>query len=384
MTKGHTGWPQLLEEPARAFVVALIYDEHFRRQDLAVEQRIEAAGQALGPTARGDGHGDVLYLSHPFVQNGPAATAYEARGFPTRFGGMNWAQRPRDDGLPNFVVIGAARCGTTALYQDLRCHPQVWMAGTKELRYFADRPDFASGPALPDPADRALMTRRRGNWERGLDWYRSQFGSAAPARGEASPIYTNPWFAYVAERMAGLIPDAKLIYCIRDPVDAAISLFRLHQRQGLETRPIDRALTADGYYASCSRLASLIEPYLRTFAPERIHFVELEQLRAERSVALRNMFRFLEVEEEFWTAYFERRPRSVREDARWELLHRPWRAPLRGRAALRRRWAKARGLAAGLEDPPPPDVRARLAESLAPEAERLRTLTGRALAAWSI
>src|SRR3954447_530769 len=101
--------------------------------------------------------------------------------------------------LPNFVIIGTMKGGTTSLYHYLRHHPQVFMTETKELHYFV--------------ADK--------NLSRGLDWYERNFAGAgdAVAVGEASPDYTKyPIHADVPKRMADVMPWARLVYVIRNPV----------------------------------------------------------------------------------------------------------------------------------------------------------------------
>src|SRR5436190_12136822 len=100
--------------------------------------------------------------------------------------------------LPHFVVIGAMKAGTTSLWHYLRAHPRVYMPRIKELRY------FQKGGAL----------------SRGLAWYEAQFAAAEPGQlaGEASPGYTKyPHQTGVPERMAAVIPDARLVYVVRDP-----------------------------------------------------------------------------------------------------------------------------------------------------------------------
>jgi len=106
--------------------------------------------------------------------------------------------------LPNLLVIGAAKCGTTALHRYLGLHPDIFMSKSKELGFFCSSE----------------------NWDERLRWYESQFG-AARVRGESSPSYTNcPRNKGVPERMASLVPDARLIYLVRDPVDRVISQYR--------------------------------------------------------------------------------------------------------------------------------------------------------------
>src|SRR5687767_12965591 len=101
-------------------------------------------------------------------------------------------------GLPNLVVIGAQKCGTSGLHYYLGLHPEISTSEPKELNFFI--------------AER--------NWPRGLDWYRSRFDGAAKVRVDASPNYSAyPQHTGVPERMADVIPSARLLYMVRDPID---------------------------------------------------------------------------------------------------------------------------------------------------------------------
>ena len=100
--------------------------------------------------------------------------------------------------LPNLVVIGAQKCGTSGLHYQLGLHPEIWMSRPKELNFFIEER----------------------NWSRGEDWYRAYFDARAKVRGESSPNYTAyPQHLGVPERMRTLIPEAKLIYVVRDPLE---------------------------------------------------------------------------------------------------------------------------------------------------------------------
>src|ERR1700761_4316974 len=95
--------------------------------------------------------------------------------------------------LPNLIIIGAAKCGTTSLHNYLDLHPEVQMSEPKELEFFVDD----------------------GNWAKGLAWYRTHFDPAARIRGESSTRYTrdhNP--SYVAERIQETVGDLKVVYMV--------------------------------------------------------------------------------------------------------------------------------------------------------------------------
>ncbi len=133
--------------------------------------------------------------------------------------------------LPDFLVIGAMRSGSTSLYRNLSMHPQVGPAKHKEVHYFDLR------------------------YRRGTLWYRSNFptrralrrreaatGSAA-ITGEASPYYL--FHPLVPQRVHDALPDAKLIAILRDPVDRAVSNYHMQVRRNLEDRPMAEAMAVD-------------------------------------------------------------------------------------------------------------------------------------------
>jgi hypothetical protein len=133
--------------------------------------------------------------------------------------------------LPDFIVIGAQKSGTTSLYGYLAAHPLVVAADTKEVHYF----DV--------------------NYGRGVEWYRSNFplrrrlerlasrlGRRA-VTGEASPYYL--FHPHVPQRMHELLPHAKLMVLLRDPVERAISHHNHEVQDGFETLPFAEAIEAE-------------------------------------------------------------------------------------------------------------------------------------------
>jgi hypothetical protein len=124
-----------------------------------------------------------------------------------RFGGnistmVDVAQRHQAGSLPDFVIIGAQKGGTTTLYQLLAQHPHVRPAVRKELHYFSTF------------------------YGRGLEWYRGCFPAAEQdtITGEGSPYYL--FHPHAPRRMAKVIPEARLIVMLRNPIDRAYSHYR--------------------------------------------------------------------------------------------------------------------------------------------------------------
>ena len=114
------------------------------------------------------------------------------------------ARGTRDLTLPNLIVIGAQKCGTSGLHYYLSLHPEVSMSTPKELNYFIEER----------------------NLPRGIEWYSRHFDPAARCRGEASPNYTAyPQHLGVPERIAAVVPDVRLVYIVRDPIERITAHF---------------------------------------------------------------------------------------------------------------------------------------------------------------
>ncbi|MDP9377464.1 MAG: sulfotransferase [Actinomycetota bacterium] len=197
------------------------------------------------------------------------------------------------ESLPNLIVIGAMKCATTALHRYLDLHPQIVMAAQKEMNFFV-------GPSVAE--GNAEQAWHRGNWHRGVDWYAEHFADA-PVRGEASPSYTSPSFPEAAARMAAVVPDARLIYLVRDPIDRALSQYEHHRRMGTEQRGLEEALLdAGSQYLQRSAYHARLQPYLDRFPGERIAIVLQEDLLDRRHETLASLYRFAGVDDEFWAS----------------------------------------------------------------------------------
>ena len=283
--------------------------------------------------------------------------------------------------LPTFFIIGAAKCGTTSLHFYLDQHPEIHMSRIKEPRFF-----------LEERPDRWLPWRVGSRSE-----YEELFETDAPARGESTPTYSqHPWWPGVPERIHAVVPDAKFIYLVGDPIPATVSHY-LHYAMYLgETRSLHEALAVDAddnRYICSRKYATQVEQYAKYFPQSRMLVVDQADLRADRTAVLREIFGFLNVSTDF-TPNAEKlynettshrqlsdRYRAAREGRAAQAFRRlpePVRRPLRRplQYAFSRRLTKRPGL--------DPGTRARLAEIYRPEADRLRRLTGRQFASWSV
>jgi hypothetical protein len=222
------------------------------------------------------------------------------------------------EGLPTFLVIGAQKSGTGTLYHHLRDHPQVYVSTVKEPDFFTAEPGG------------------RRSWE----WYRELFrpGAERPqvcALGEASTSYTMyPAIRGVPERIAAALPDAKLVYLVRDPVDRMRSAYRHAVSVGEERRPVEVALH-DPRYADVSRYALQLGRYLRCFDRERILVMQAERLFADPVGTMRRVFAFLDVDPEVPLSQPDRR-HNVGDQ---RVIERRW---LVATERLARRWDRAR------------------------------------------
>jgi hypothetical protein len=124
---------------------------------------------------------------------------------------------------PNFYIVGAAKCGTTSLYAELKRHPEVFLPGVKEPHYFITTP--------PRPEMRVRQEHRAGDRDGYLQLY-NEAGSYR-AIGDASPSYL--WDAGSPARIHDVCPNAKIIVILRDPVLRAHSHFQMNHLVGTES-----------------------------------------------------------------------------------------------------------------------------------------------------
>lgn len=190
---------------------------------------------------------------------------------------------------PNFLLIGAQKCGTTWLARMLSEHPGVFTSPTKELHFFSHRETY----------------------DRGKEWYRSQFAGASDERaiGECTPNYL--WLcrneqevrdrgviADVAPLVHQHYPDIKFIVALRNPVDRARSAYFHFARSGA-FRP-GRSILDVGHengIITMGEYRSQIERWFEVFSRDQFLFLIYEQdIQSNRASALERVFRFLDVD----------------------------------------------------------------------------------------
>jgi hypothetical protein len=272
--------------------------------------------------------------------------------------------------LPNLVVIGAQKCGTSGLHYILDNHPEISMSRPKELNFFVGER----------------------NWPRGIDWYREHFDPESLVRGESSPNYTTyPHHLGIPERMHETIPDAKLIFLVRDPIDR-IAAHWVHNYAKRRERGDLRAtlLHPNTTYVLRSKYHAQLRRFLNRYSLSQVLVIDQDDLRNKRTETLREVFGFLGVDPGFDHPSFHReRHRTTRKRRATALGVKV--QPLR-ETAVGSRLPKAfwNALDVGVlgRPIPKPDVRGALGpevvEVLREDADRLRELTGRRFENWSV
>jgi hypothetical protein len=273
--------------------------------------------------------------------------------------------------LPNAIVIGAQKCGTSTLHYYLGFHPEISTSDPKELNFFIEEK----------------------NWGQGTDWYRSHFDPAKPVRLESSPNYTTyPHNQGIPDRMARLVPDAKLIFVVRDPI-ARIEAHWVHNYAKRRERGtvIETITHPNTTYVLRSRYFMQIEQFLRHYDRDRILVFQQSDLRDRREAQLREVFEFLGVDPDFHHKAFQtvrHRTSKKRRATRAGMKVQEWSRTDWGKRVPKAFWNYAE---AGLRLSRPierPNLRDQLPddvlEVLREDAMALREFTGRDFANWSI
>ena len=182
--------------------------------------------------------------------------------------------------LPNFLVIGAAKSGTTTLYRYLQRHPQIYMSSVKETAFFAFEKEY----------------------KKGLEFYASffEYTSKEQICGEASTDYTKyPLYPKTASRIAEILPNVKLIYIMRNPVDRAYAYY-LHQwirnNPKIINKSFEECLSYSEEYVNASNYMMQIKNYLQFFPKSSFLFILMEDMLQKPTETLKKTLEFLEVD----------------------------------------------------------------------------------------
>ena len=206
--------------------------------------------------------------------------------------------------MPNFLIVGAAKSGTTSLYAYLKQHPQVYMSPVKETNFFAfegEELNFSGGIKQGYLAD----------FKTNIQDYRAQFQGINNeiAIGEASPSYL--YIPKAVERIEYYIPNVKIIVILRNPIDRAYSHFLHHIRDRLVPySDFSQALQAepqrivdnwwwDYHYIQVGLYYKQLKRYVDKFNRERIKVYLYEDFKTNSLSVIQDIFQFLDVDRQF-------------------------------------------------------------------------------------
>jgi hypothetical protein len=224
-------------------------------------------GRALGPSKRGgvpEDFGPVaVVLTLPSVMGSDGARPLLSEP-PVR---MIHAQ-------PDFIIIGAMKCATTTLHEQLARQPGIVMSQPKEPNFFSDDANFAKGFA----------------------WYAAQFPKprASCLLGESSTHYTKlPTYPRTVERMVRALPRVKLIYVMRHPIDRLISQYLHEWTVGRITVDLREAIDQHPELIDYGRYSMQLQPYLDAYGRDRVLPVFFGRLISQSQAELERIGRFL-------------------------------------------------------------------------------------------
>lgn len=163
--------------------------------------------------------------------------------------------------LPDFIVIGAMKCGTSTLAAQLGAQPGLFMTEPKEPNYFSDDAVHALGAA----------------------WYSGLFAGAAPddISGEASTHYTKlPDYPETVARMKAAVPRVRLVYMIRNPMARLVSHYIHAWSEGELSVPLAEALDSHPRLVDYGLFGRQVAPFVEAFGRDAILLTSLERLKA--------------------------------------------------------------------------------------------------------
>jgi hypothetical protein len=293
--------------------------------------------------------------------------------------------------VPDFFLVGAFKSGTTAMYEYLRQHPQVFMPFHKEPMFFGS--DLSHHYGRMSAAE-----------------YLALFREAKPGQriGDASTWYL--YSACAAQEIAEFSPEGQIVVLLRNPVDVMYAQHSQLRYRGdepitdfeaaLEAEPARRqgrllppppARPETLFYRHSVRFADQLERYFNVFGAQRVHVTIFDDLVADTAGTYRAILDFLGVDTDFHPDFaVHNENKRVRFGLLQRALYNPP-GPLRAAASRLRRYPTVHRLRdavlrlnsrATKREPMDPGLRRRLLDDLAPEIDRLGAMLGRELSAW--
>jgi len=225
--------------------------------------------------------------------------------------------------VANFIIAGTEKAGTTSIFMYLGEHPQVCGSSTKETDFF--RQEFSGDP---------VQDRRH------YSSYFTRCKESVPVLMEASPGYLGE-AASVVPRLSSLLPDVKLLFILRDPIERLYSSYNFH----LGKLDISKDVKFEDYVEKCfsydrsgvgadelgmdewylktlrfGRYVDFLEPYFEAYPRDQIKVMFFEQLKSDVAGFMKELSAFLDIDGSFWDQY-EFRKANVTFSGSNRLLH---------------------------------------------------------------
>ena len=187
--------------------------------------------------------------------------------------------------LPNFIIVGAGKCGTTSLHNYLSQHPQVYICPQKETFFFM--------------GEEQRNKNKKWGAVTSIEEYSKLFAQAPENSvvGEISTVY------YAHEKSASLIhqylPQTKIVAILRDPAQRAFSDYQMHFRKGREKRDFNTTIQAKRQYIRQGFYYAELKPFFEIFNRDQIKILLYEDLAKNPLGFIQDLFRYIEVDDQF-------------------------------------------------------------------------------------
>lgn len=195
---------------------------------------------------------------------------------------------------PNFFIVGAPKCGTTALYRFLENHPQVFLSDPKEVNFFSKK----------ELEEQSLYYQdfKPKNENEYLNLFKN-VDTQHKIIGEASVSYL--FYPEVASRIHSFNPDSKIVILLRDPVVRAWSHYLMDKRLGLVKKELMEIFQSEKerdklnfqQYFLLGNYASQVEKYLELFGKKNVKIFFTEELKNKRDTIITELYRFLGIQD---------------------------------------------------------------------------------------
>lgn len=295
--------------------------------------------------------------------------------------------------LPNFLILGAAKAGTTSLHHYLGQHPEVFVSSMKEPKYFALKDESLDFQGPSQFINQSSVT----TFEAYCDLFKGVKDEVAV--GEASPLYL--FSEKAPERIKETLPEAKLIVILRNPVDRAFSSYTHLLREGFETLDFEESLLKESerirdrwaplwYYKSKGFYGEQLKRYTDLFPKEQLKIYLFEDLCQNPLGVVQDIFAYLGVDASFEPDMTMKNVSGIPKNvALQRLLTRQNPLKTVGKALLPKQFRKSlsdKVQRQNLSGKPTlkPETRAELLELYRDDIQQLQVLIDRDLSAWLV